>query len=302
LGSLREVIVRQSGSQEGVKSLMKFFDNFLGILFENTQSEEEGTRNVVSECLGKLALVNPEKVIPALKERVKSSSNFTRGTAITSIKFTISEQPQIVDEVLKKEMGSFLELLKDTDLEVRRSALLTLNYAAHHKPKHIRDLLPKYLPILYAETKIRPELIREVDLGPFKHKVDDGLELRKAAFEVMYTLLDTLLDKIDIQEFINHMVGGLNDQYDIKMLNQLMLVRLAQRAGVALVAGLDSLVESLRQTVTSKVKDTAVKQQVERNDEMIRSALRAIVAINRIPNVDTNQKIPRFLKNYSENS
>ena len=32
------------------------------------------------------------------------------------------------------------------------------------------------------ETKIRKELIEEVDLGPFKHKVDNGLGMRKAAF------------------------------------------------------------------------------------------------------------------------
>ena len=70
-------------------------------------------------------------------------------------------------------------------------------------------------------------MIREVEMGPFKHTVDDGLDLRKAAFECMYTLLDSCLDRIDIFEFLNHVEDGLKDHYDIKMLTYLMLVRLS---------------------------------------------------------------------------
>ena len=71
------------------------------------------------------------------------------------------------------------------------------------------------------------ELIREVEMGPFKHTVDDGLDLRKAGYECMYTLLDSCLDRLDIYTFLNHVEEGLTDDYDIKMLTYLMLVRLA---------------------------------------------------------------------------
>lgn len=54
-------------------------------------------------------------------------------------------------------------------------------------------------------------------MGPFKHTVDDGLDLRKAAFECMYTLLETCLTRIDVFEFLNHVEDGLRDHYDIKV-------------------------------------------------------------------------------------
>ena len=61
------------------------------------------------------------------------------------------------------------------------------------------------------------ELIREVEMGPFKHTVDDGLDLRKAAFECMYTLMETCLDQLDVFEFLSHIEDGLKDHYDIRV-------------------------------------------------------------------------------------
>ena len=69
-------------------------------------------------------------------------------------------------------------------------------------------MLKSVLPHLYKETEKRKDLIREVEMGPFKHEVDDGLDLRKAAFECMYTLLDTCVDRLDIFEFLSHVQVG----------------------------------------------------------------------------------------------
>lgn len=118
---------------------------------------------------------------------------------VTAVKFTISDQPQPIDPLLKNCIGNkrshrflipsdpslilhvttqrsevdlslflfpgdFLKTLADPDLNVRRVALVTFNSAAHNKPSLIRELLDSVLPQLYNETKVRKELIREVSV------------------------------------------------------------------------------------------------------------------------------------------
>jgi cullin-associated NEDD8-dissociated protein 1 len=86
---------------------------------------------------------------------------------------------------------------------------------------------------------VQKELIRTVDLGPFKHIVDDGLELRKGAFECMDTLLDSCLDQIDPSYFITpFLLSGLSDHYDVKMPCHLILSKLANKCGAAVLAGI----------------------------------------------------------------
>ncbi|KAG0714350.1 Cullin-associated NEDD8-dissociated protein 1 [Chionoecetes opilio] len=291
LHSLKEIISLQSKSAEGVKVLQGFVSDIWTQLFRHTECVEEGTRNVVAECLGKLTLINPSALLPKLQESLKTDSPMMRTTIVTAIKFTISDQPTAIDSLLRHSIGDFLSTLQDPDLNVRRVALVAFNSAAHNKPSLVRDLLDTILPQLYNETKVRKELIREVEMGPFKHTVDDGLDIRKAAFECMYTLLETCLDRVDIYVFLEHVEGGLRDHYDIKMLTYLMLTRLAHLCPQAVLQRLERLVEPLRTTVTTKVKANSVKQEYEKQDELKRSAMRAVAALLTIPDADKNPQL-----------
>ncbi|NXT32037.1 CAND1 protein, partial [Pelecanoides urinatrix] len=289
LHSLKEVI--SSSPADGLKP---YVEDIWALLFKHCECTEEGTRNVVAECLGKLTLVNPSELLPRLKNQLSSGSPHARSTVVTAIKFTIADQPQPIDALLKGCIGDFLKTLQDPDLNVRRVALALFNSAAHNKPSLIRDLLNAVLPSLYNETKVRRELIREVEMGPFKHTVDDGLDVRKAAFECMYTLLESCLDRLDIYEYLNHVEDGLKDHYDIRMLTFIMLARLSTLCPNAVLQRLERLIEPLRATCSTKVKAGSVKQEFEKQDELKRSAMRAVAALLTIPEVEKSPVMAEF--------
>ncbi|CAN6910277.1 unnamed protein product [Brassica oleracea] len=294
LHSLKEVIVRQSVDKADFQN--SSVEKILALLFNHCESEEEGVRNVVAECLGKMALIEPEKLVPALKVRTTSQAAFTRATVVTAVKYSVVERPEKLDEIIFPEISSFLMLIKDGDRHVRRAAVSALSTFAHYKPNLIKGLLPELLPLLYDQTVIKKELIRTVDLGPFKHVVDDGLELRKAAFECVFTLLDSCLDQLNPSSFIiPFLKSGLEDHYDLKMLCHLILSLLADKCPSAVLAVLDSLVEPLQKTINFKPKQDAVKQEHDRNEDMIRSALRAISSLDRISGVDYSHKFKSLM-------
>lgn len=227
LHSLKEFIYSMSQTPRGVEEMVQWVQAIWERLFKLCECPEEGSRNVVAECIGKLVLVKPADLLPHLQRALVDGSPLMRTVVVSAIKFTIVDQPQHIDILLRQCIGQFLSTLTDPEPAVRRVALVTFNSAVHNKPMLVRDLLPTLLPQLYEETKIKQNLIREVEMGPFKHTVDDGLDIRKSAFECMYTLIEQGLDRVDINPFLEHVQAGLKDHYDIKMLSYLMTARLA---------------------------------------------------------------------------
>jgi len=116
LYSLKEVITCHYVTPEAIATLRPQVANIWDVLFQHFESGEEGTRNVVAECVGKLTLVDPEALLPKLRENLQSPSAFVRSTVVTALKYTISDQLQPIDTLLHSCIGEFLATIGDADL------------------------------------------------------------------------------------------------------------------------------------------------------------------------------------------
>ena len=72
----------------------------LDLLVASTRSEEE-CRNVVAECLGRMALLHPQEVLSRLQQGLSSDSEQTRGVVVGAIKYMVVDKPHPVDDLLK---------------------------------------------------------------------------------------------------------------------------------------------------------------------------------------------------------
>ncbi|GLD48201.1 cullin-associated NEDD8-dissociated protein 1 [Lates japonicus] len=145
-------------------------------------------------------------------------------------------------------------------------------------------------------------------MGPSKHTVTAGWTLREGCARVhVYFALTAAWTDLDISPS-NHLEDGLKDHYDIKFsvivvfldADALMLGQTVAPVPV-LFAETGPLVEPLRATCTTKVKANSVKQEFEKQDELKRSAMRAVVALLTIPEAEKSPLMSEFQSQISSN-
>lgn len=288
LAALKEIIV--VFANQGL-DFQPYLGAVLPVLLEQCRSEEESVRNIVAECLGVLTATNIEHILPVLLDIASKDveDKLSRRMVANALRFSLSRSSSVAaTAALSIAMEQFLSLLEDTDLEVKRAALLMINTAVHHNPHSIEaHLSRRVMPLLLETLKIKLE--RTVDLGPFKHKVDDNLPLRKVSLTCVETVLDAMPDKVDVPALMLIMPLLLADKDEIKLQSHQILSKLVSFAPTAVVGFVDLLVEPLDKIVNKKInKDTmAAGPETERAFELIKSGLRAMLALNRLEDVSS---------------
>ncbi|KFY76135.1 hypothetical protein V499_04065 [Pseudogymnoascus sp. VKM F-103] len=288
LHSIKEILLEAGSNSMDIGSQSKAIWDRLTLA-----SQVEDNKAVGAECIGRLAILDPKLYMPKLQAYLQDPSPSIRAMGIQAIRYTLPDSDETFDAILKHSLIDMLTtMLNDTELENRRLALTTLNSAAHNKSDILLPRLGQLMPLVLRASVIQPELIREVMMGPFKHKVDDGLEVRKSAYETLYALMETSFSRINILDFYDRVIAGLNDEHDIRSLCNLMLTKLVVLDSEETARRLDSIAECFRTILSTKLKDNAVKQEIEKQDEARKGVLRVSLLLhNAIPAASSNMGI-----------
>uniref|UniRef100_A0A1I8GIG2 4Fe-4S ferredoxin-type domain-containing protein n=1 Tax=Macrostomum lignano TaxID=282301 RepID=A0A1I8GIG2_9PLAT len=286
LHALKEIIshVAAAGAGANFVPLQPHVPQIWSLLERSALSTEEGARNLVSECLGKLALLDSAGLLPRLSELLTASddSPLMLSTVLTAIKFCFIPQAHPADRQLKALVPRILDCLGHADLTVRRAALVAINTGVHNKTALIRDHLDTLLPRIYKGTAVDESLIRVINMGPFSHKEDAGLDLRKVTFECLYTLVEHCVDRIDLFTFIQHIEVGLKDVADIRILCFLILERLCSRAPSTVFAATEALVPAIRATFAEKSTEKSVRAELDKQIELKHAAMRVFLCLAKL--------------------
>lgn len=273
---------------------------------ERAQLDEaqQGVYDACCECLARMVFTDPEACVAQLERAAHSTSAVTRVVVLGTVRSALTlDRSHALDVVLSQTLWRFLTLMDDEHLAVRRLAVFTLHAALYNRPELVREHLAVLLPKLYHETVAREELKRKVPMGPFTVTIDDGLDVRKNAFEAIFTLLDTCLEHVDTAE------GAWCDAADeltpsaaphhpgARRRRRHQGARLPDaraphgpragpgravyvpRCALPLTADLDEISRPLQAIMNRKVRDNATKQEVEKVDELILAAVRVLVRL-----------------------
>ncbi|CAD7966867.1 unnamed protein product [Amoebophrya sp. A120] len=250
-------ITSSTSSSSKIVELLQENDGFLRkkicAILENSlaKSTEEGVRVIAAECLGFLihlldhsstssagGAVGDQLVLATvLRMMGNGECAKTRACAVSAVRYAhskrqtvqLSNNQQQVEaannqQPKKQLMQPFINALEDPDvLHVRKAVLQSISAILHSNPVCLSPNVIDYVARrCNDEGKVKLEFIREVDLGPFKHKVDDGIPVRKSAFVVLLDLLQTfpqeMVPMAEEGQILELLANGFQDSDDIQVL------------------------------------------------------------------------------------
>lgn len=92
--------------------------------------------------------------------------------------------------------------------------------------------------------------------------------------------METAITRINPGDLFERVIAGLSDEHEIRMLCNLMLMKLIILAPDETVRRLDLIAESFRTILAFKPKDNAVKQELEKAQQASNGVLKATFLLN----------------------
>ena len=101
------------------------------LLLQNKTTEDD-CRNVIAGCLGQLALLSPQKMVPTIQQQADSTDPLTRAVMLQALKSAVTDQPHPIDQLLPTILPSMLQKLADPDWYFLSSSLRLRTLSGRH--------------------------------------------------------------------------------------------------------------------------------------------------------------------------
>ena len=150
--------------------------------------------------------------IPSYKELILSnlkSKNIHRKNTIALAFRYLCKRKEATQDIMTL-IEPFFALLNESDLNIKKAVLESLNSIAHSMPKPLQLINPAFESALSDACKYKPELVKEIELGPFKYMVDEGLAMRTLAFSFIDTGMEYILEKVGINYIVDQILLGIS--------------------------------------------------------------------------------------------
>ncbi|CAM9011984.1 unnamed protein product [Wickerhamomyces anomalus] len=204
-------------------------------------------------------------------ELIDSNSSSIVYTIIASIKFILAYDNLISIELIESILLQVFNKISDENLKIKQISVITLITVLNNQFNLLIPYLPTVLPIVYEELAMRKQYQETIQIGPFKHKVDKALEVRKNSFEILYklSLNHHLLNNVDYNQVLSMVIKhGLSS--DIISISSLIIIKLLEFDDVLLSVedkqflsnGIDKLLGNIKKKEDQQ-KDSKEEQETK---------------------------------------
>lgn len=301
LAALKGVSARHAPLQRGGKSFYDFASNesLIAVVEKLSADDDASVRAMAGEVEGRLAAAAPDMILPRVVALAgDSSSERRRAAAAVAFRFAVASHAAIDGSTTEAVLATAL----DANIEVKLAGLQAIHTTVNSAPSLVADMLRVQPPaltaegrspaptaslatsgiqaVVFADTQVRPDLQRVVDMGPFKQNVDGGLPLRKAAFSCLEAMFDHFKERLPADVFVARLCDGLRDADDVMLLAHQLLAKAAVDPvfGRHILASLPAVVVATR-AAFAKAEGKTKKSAEGGGSDVIRSAMRVLVLI-----------------------
>ena len=172
------------------------------------------------------------------------------------------------------------------NIDIKVLVMKTLINILHKTPEIINKTMQMVLETIISELKQYDSFKKIIPMGPYKYVVDEGVEIRKLAFEMIYSLINNDAIALDREFYINAIIdrGLVDPEFDIINLAYISLGKLVQKAPQFLnnTTNVHKLIHQFTANAGRKLKAKSTAQEVEVFHESIGHLKELVGVINDI--------------------